>query len=421
MISLTQRKLLFVAFHFPPIQGSTGTVRTLAFSRYLRLSNWEVCVLTIQPNAYEATAQNNESLIPPWVKVERAWGIDTRRRLGIRGRYPRVLALPDRWQSWIAGAFLKGSTVIKQWQPDVIMSTYPIPSAHVIGYLLHRRFRLPWVAEFRDPMLQPSYPASEVDRRSFAKVEEIVFRHASEIIVTTDGCKRMYRERFDSGLRPPITVLPNGYDPEMFAGMRSEARCGSERPSVILLHSGLLYPHERNPSAFFQAIRSLVQRGFFKEIRAEFHFRAAGNEREYRQTVEEMGIASLVRFLPRISYREALQEMMNADALMLFQADNCNDQIPAKLYEYIFCRKPILAFVDPKGDTGTLLRELGIHSIARLEDVTQIQSVIASFLPRLNSRSAFIVPEELVQRFSRKELTTTLNEVLRRAITPENR
>ncbi len=78
---MPRRKLLLVAYHFPPIQGSTGISRTVAFSKFLRDYGWDVCVLTIQSKAYENVATENETLIPPHVQVQRAWGLDTRRSL----------------------------------------------------------------------------------------------------------------------------------------------------------------------------------------------------------------------------------------------------------------------------------------------------------------------------------------------------
>ena len=416
--SLPHRKLLFIAYHFPPFQGSTGATRTVAFSKYLKQYDWDVCVLTIQPSAYENTSSENESLIPQWVKVERAWGFDSRRSLAIRGKYPRLLGLPDRWQSWIVGGFVKGSRIIKSWKPDLIMTTYPIPSAHVIGYLLYRKFHLPWVAEFRDPMLQPNYPVNTWERKAFAKIEQLAFTYAEEVVVTTGGCKQMYLDRFP--ITSKISMISNGYDPEMFAEIPSTPGATSS-DGLVLLHSGLLYPHERNPTPFFNAIQSLSQSGFLADIKVEFHFRASGNEEDYLQTVKRLGIDSWVRILPRIPYAKALEEMTNADALMLFQADNCNDQIPAKTYEYMYCRKPILAFTSPAGDTAKLLSSVGVRNIAKLEDSAAIEKELQVFLRQLQIGKAFIVSNDDVRRFSRKALTGDLSRVLTRALSSTKR
>src|SRR5690606_24305972 len=237
----------------------------------------------------------------------------------------------------------------------------------VIGLLLHRRSKLPWIAEFRDPMLQHSYPHDKWNRRSFSKIERSVFEYAREIVVTTDGCKRMYLDRYRSWNENHISTIPNGYDPGMFAALSDVPIRGSQEP-FILLHSGLLYPSERNPAQFFQAVRALSETGFLDKHPVEFHFRASGNEEHYIDAVRRVGIAKYVRILPRVPYLEAISEMRRADALMVFQAQNCNDQIPAKVYEYMYCQKPILALTEPQGDTGQLLNSVGVQSIAKLED-----------------------------------------------------
>lgn len=411
---MSNRRLLLVAFHFPPIQGSTGTVRTVAFSKYLTRNGWDVSVLTVDPKAYEDTARENERLIPSGVDVHRAWGRDCRRSFAVSGRYPLPLALPDRWQSWIAGGFVKGLRLIRVWKPDVIMSTYPIPSAHLLGFLLHKKFKVPWVAEFRDPMLQVDYPTKQIERRIFAKVENVVFSNASRIVVTTDGCKNMYLDRFPNLRESRIFCIPNGYDPEMFSG-RPAPQPKNSGP-LMLLHSGLLYPDARNPTPFFRAVRTLHDRGYFDDCQVEFRLRATGHDERYQHSVDEYGIAPYVRILPRIPYEEALTEMLTADALMLFQASNCNDQIPAKVYEYLYCQKPILAFTDPAGETGKLLGSVGITDIAPLEDPQQIEQRLAGFLKRIRAGNSFVANERDVARYSRESLTFKLAAVLGQAI-----
>lgn len=420
---MRHNKLLLIAYHFPPIQGSTGTTRTLAFSKYLARQGWEVCILTIDPDAYGDTADENLALVSRDVRVERAWGLDSRRHLAVLGRYPLFLALPDRWQSWILGGFLRGSRIVQEWRPTALMSTYPIPSAHALGFLLCRKFNLPWIAEFRDPMLQPDYPPRALERWAFRKLEERIFARASEIVVTTDGCRSMYLERFPELDSRRVSVIPNGYDPEMFAAAevapsreRNPEQTQRTQGKLVLLHSGLLYPEERNPEAFLRALASLQRSGFLDPFGIEFRLRATGNDEYYRNMIERHGLASVVKVAPRVAYVAALEEMLEADALVIFQADNCNDQIPAKVYEYMYCRKPILAFTDPAGETGKLLGRLGVEHVARLEDDRQIEQALEDFLPRLRNGRAFVIPKEAVEQYSRESLSVDLAAVLARAV-----
>jgi len=73
-------------------------------------------------------------------------------------------------------------------------------------------------------------------------------------------------------------------------------------------------------------------------------------------------------------------EMLRADGLIVMQGSNCNEQIPAKLYEYFRARRPILGLADPLGDTGKVMRDAGVTHIAKLEDADQVESAIDSYL-----------------------------------------
>ncbi len=409
---MSRNRLILVAYHFPPVQGSTGISRTLAFSRYLHGHGWDVCVLTIDPRAYEDTSTENDQLVADHVRVERAWGLDTRRSLSFRGKYPMLLAVPDRWQSWIWGAYRRGIAIAREWRPDAIMSTYPIASAHVIGRLLSRRTGLPWLAEFRDPMLQPNYPNDAMERWAYNKIEQSTFRHAQRVVVTTDGCRELYRQRFPDYPAEHLLTVSNGYDASLFerAGRSPGLASDNDSNRVVLLHSGLLYPRERNPDAFFAAVRNLADRRLLDGV--EFRFRASGNEEDYAARIAGHGIGDYVKLEPRIPYVEAVAEMDAADGLMLFQAASCNQQIPAKAYEYLYCRKPILGLTDPAGDTGRLLQSTGVHSVAKLEDADQIEKVIAGFVEDIRNRRAYVVPMDIVSRYSRESLTGDLAAIL---------
>lgn len=413
---MSRRKLLLIAYHFPPIQGSTGTTRTVAFARYLQELGWQVHILTISPSAYEQTSSQNANLVPTGVTVHRCWGLDASHKVSVFGRYPLLLAIPDRWQSWIAGAYVGGSKVIKSIRPDVIMTTYPIPSAHVIGYLLRKKFKIPWVAEFRDPMLQEDYPGTKLERWAYAKTEKAVFSAANEVIVTTDRCKETYERRYSEFLPFRLSTISNGYDPEIFNQTRPVDE-PSSATQFVFLHSGLLYPYERNPDKFFRAVCRIAADGILNSVSVEFRFRASGNEESYIKQVRELGIEKYITFLPDITYIKALEEMQSVDALMIFQAGNCSEQIPAKIYEYFFCRKPILGLSAPSSATGQLLESAGVPYVASLESSSEIQSATVRLLRDLQDSKEFIVPDRIVSRYSRRTLTGDLDKVLRRAIT----
>lgn len=409
-----RRKLLLIAYHFPPFQGSTGVHRTLAFAKYLNEYGWDVTVLTAHPRAYPEVNEANCASIPAHVRVVRAFALDTQRHLSLFGRYWSRLAVPDRWQSWVLGGVVSGLRIIRSWRPDAIMSTYPIASAHIIGATLQRMSGLPWIADLRDPMAQDGYPSDQRVRRAYLSIERAIFSRARRVTVTSAGTAALYRERYPHYPSDAIVVIPNGFDEQAFAHLPNPAE-PREQPSnsrLQFVHSGLLYPKERNPTAFFDAVAELRDEGRLDATAVEFVFRGSGHEAQYQQQLQQLRLQGLVELRPAIPYAEALREMAGADACMLFQASNCNQQIPAKLYEYLYCRKPIFALTDPVGDTGQLLAELNISPITPLDDKQQIKAALPEYIRRLQQQQVAVPRVEQVMRYSRRTLTQELASLL---------
>jgi glycosyltransferase involved in cell wall biosynthesis len=408
------KKLLLIAYHFPPFQGSTGVHRTLAFAKYLKDYDWEVTILTAHPRAYPSVSEQNSSAVPAHVKVVRAFAVDAQRHLALFGRYLSLLAVPDRWQSWIAGGFVSGARIIRNWSPDAIMSTYPIASAHVIAAGLQRAFILPWIADMRDPMLQEEYPTDLRLRRAYLAIERSIFSRAAQVTVTTTGAADLYRDRYPGYPSDAIVAIPNGFDEDAFehlTGRPAPVQTGARR-KLQFLHSGLLYPKERNPTQFFAAAAELRAAGLLSPDDVEFVFRGSGNESAYSVALDQLRLNELIRLAPAIPYADALTEMSNADACMLFQASSCNQQIPAKVYEYLYSRKPIFALTDPVGDTGRLLSEMNIAPVTPLDDKEKIKKELPAFIQQLRDNRVPLPGREQVMRHSRRALTRRLAEVL---------
>jgi hypothetical protein len=106
--------------------------------------------------------------------------------------------------------------------------------------------------------------------------------------------------------------------------------------------------------------------------------------------------------------------MMRADGLLLLQASNCNDQIPAKAYEYLRCRRPIVVLTDPVGDTADLLRRAGIQSIAPLDSAEEIALELRSFLDRAGRGEAALPRAALVATASRSHRASELANLIDR-------
>ena len=371
-------RVLMVAFHYPPQRGSSGIQRTLSFSRQLPQHGWDPIILTASRCAYPDISR--EQINDP-ENVHRSLALDAARHLALRGRYPAWLARPDRWASWWFSAVPRGLALIRRYRPCAIWSTYPIATAHIIALTLHRLTGLPWIADQRDPLTDTDYPPDPRTRAIHLWLERRTVRHAAALVCTTPGAVRDWKARYADPSPRHLPLIENGYDEQSFAAASPYPPAGRVpgRP-FQLLHSGLVYPSERDPTHLFAALSALRQEGSIGADNFRLVLRASGHEQFLARLIGQYAIADIVELGPPLAYREALAEMLSADGLLLLQGANCNAQIPAKLYEYLRAGRPILALTDPAGDTAGALRRAGVNTIGRLDCGEDAQRTISDFL-----------------------------------------
>ena len=409
------KRILMVAFHFPPLAGSSGIQRTLRFAQHLPKFDWQPMVLSASPRAYERVSQDLNADIPGGTVVRRAFALDTARHMSVAGRYFSAMARPDRWVSWRFDGVRQGMQMIRKYKPAVIWSTYPIATAHLIGAELHRRTGIPWVADFRDPMAQEGYPADPLIWEQYRQIEQLAMSQAARCVFTTPSAADHYRRLYpDAAAR--IEVIENGYDEETFTGLSNGGPVRTPEPlvpgSMTLLHSGIVYPSERDPTQLMAALRQLHDAGTIRPGKLTVRFRAAVAEDLLRQLALQYDVEAYVEVCPPFSYRDALGEMMRADGLLIMQASNCNAQIPAKLYEYLRAGRPILALTDPMGDTAWVLLKSGIQTIAALDDSDKISQLLQRFVTEKTNISNAQGGESAIYRASRQNRTRVFAQLL---------
>ncbi|WP_432239148.1 glycosyltransferase [Herbaspirillum robiniae] len=415
-----QNRALLIAFHFPPQSESSGIQRTLSFARNLGSFGWKPMVVSAAPMAYERKNASQLASVPADIEVRRPLALDAKRHLGVRGRYPQLLALPDRWISWWLFAVPVALAMVRKHKPAVIWSTFPIATAHLIGLTLQRLTGLPWIADFRDPMLQVDFPSNPLQRRMFAWIERRAIERCTRATFTTRGALESYKARFPAHLHAKFQVIENGYDEQSFALDGAEPAPPAVRPGqrpVTLVHSGVLYTEGRDPSAFLNAIADLRRQGRIDAGRLRVVLRAPSEIAYFQALVESCGVADMVAVEPPVPYREALREMLDADGLLVFQGTPFNKQIPAKIYEYFRARKPILGLLDPAGETAGTLTAAGFHDIAAMTSREAIAPVLERFVNAIEDGSAHVADDELVASSSRTHRARQLAQLFDQSIT----
>ena len=348
------KNIMMIAVEYPPcISG--GVQRTLKFSEHLPKFGWHPLVLAAGLRAYENI--DCSASFPDGVSVYRAFAFDSLQQLRVRGKYLGFTVMPDRYVTWLPAAVIKGIWLAKKYRPSVIYSTFPYSTAHWVAMEVARWTGIPWIADFRDPAHHHYMESNLVNPLSIF-VDKKTVKRADHFIFATERMRDCYLEAYPNLKDESVSVIENGFNENLFNELVGSPSKSNEEKFVIL-HSGVLH-EDRDPLPLIVALGELIEKhgenSKYKNIC--IHFRGAEPSVEERQAIEGYRLTDQVRFLPPISFKESIREMLLADALLLLQGALFNYQIPGKVYEYIAANKPILGLVDRDGATAALLESV---------------------------------------------------------------
>ena len=185
---------------------------------------------------------------------------------------------------------------------------------------------------------------------------------------------------------------------------------------LLMLHSGIVYPSERDPTQLFMALGRCKIEGSLTPADLRIRFRASVHDELLQSLAQTHGAQDFIELCPAVPYREALAEMLGVDALLVMQASDCNAQIPAKIYEYLRAGKPILGLTDPAGDTAEVLRKAGLNDMARLDSADEIGHLLPALVHGWRKGVAVLPQAFAVQQASRRGRSQALASLLEQAI-----
>ena len=404
------RRILVVAYHFPPLGGG-GVQRTVKHVKYLPTHNFDPVVVTTDSSVYHAKDDTLRADLPPALPVFRArellWGRKLM-RLAQAHRIPylgSIAAWPDQEAGWIPHALIVTLRAIRAHRPDVLYTTSPPNSAHLVGLLASRLAKLPWVADFRDEWSTNPHsgPRPPLIGPLTAYAERLVTRSASRVVVAADTAEIL---GMPVGNRRRMTIS-NGVDEADLPPKRPMPAASRFRLSFV----GSLY-RGIDCAPVFEALRNLSRRGEIDPGRIEV--RLVGN----------VGIANLdpgpipmVR-TGYVEHRRAFEEMLEAHALLSYVPAHA-ENTPGKIFEYLAADRPVLCVAGERNLASRLVRELDAGLWAHPKDVPGIEMAIKELYRRWQTgdlRNPPGVREAVLQRFSREKLAGDLARVLTAAI-----
>jgi glycosyltransferase involved in cell wall biosynthesis len=366
-------KALIVSFYFPPAGGG-GVQRPLKLATHLPELGIETHVLAPDDPRW---IHRDDELQPPTL----AW-VHRARYLGTGGRKPaeelhgtqglqrlskqaqlfgRRFLVPDENVSWNLTAIPAAIRIVRNEGIDVVVTTSPPSSVHLIGAAVKRATGVKWVADLRDSLLAHPHRRAErlvvrAKEQGEHAVARLVARNADAITCVSDAIADELRERAPTGL---VITISNGSDFDDFAGLERHA---SDR--FRLTHTGSFFG-KRDPRPFLTAL----DRSGLDDVVVRFlgDFRAA--DREWAETLE---LGDRLDLIPYASRRRSLELQRDSEALLLLIPEaggRGRGVLSGKVFEYLAAERPILAVVPPDGAAAGLIREAGAGLVVAPEDV----------------------------------------------------
>ncbi len=430
----SRKKVLIITYYWPPAAGP-GVQRFVKFCKYLPSFGWDPIILTVKEGSYPSIDQSLEDNIPEDLPVYRTKTFEPfqvyNRLRGEKGKEIPVSLIgikedkrliqrlslyiranwfvPDARKGWRKYAVAEATKIIKAHNPDVIITTGPPQSTHLIGLDLKKRHNLPWLADLRDPWTNVFYnkffPRTESTKRKDKNLEDAVIKGADFVTVVSSGLKKEFGDRSKG-----ITVIYNGFDEEDFVESQS-----SKQERFTLEYIGNLKPNQ-NPNSLWEAISELLAEN--APFKADFRLILTGNIDKFiaADLIDKYGLGDNLNIKAFVPHKEAIEVMKKAGMLLFIvpEAENNHLIITGKLFEYLASGSDILAIGPVDGDAAQLLVEAKKSGMIDYSNKTELKSQLLRAYKtwKNDDMKQEIETKADLSKFSRKSLTADLVEVL---------
>ena len=427
------KKVLIISYYWPP-SGGAGVQRWLKFVKYLRDFGWEPVVFCPENPEYPETdtslfkdvpAGLEVLKLPIWEpyqaykkllgqkkedKINAAFLSETKKNktleaisIWIRGNF----FIPDARKFWIRPAIKFLRRYLENHPVNVIISTGPPHSTHLIAMSLASGSGIPWLADFRDPWTNIDFYkflklSSWADHRHH-KLELEVLRKANAVSVISNSMaldfKKIYERHY--------VVITNGFDWDDIAD--NSVAVLDEKFSIA--HIGTL-TNTRNPVTLWKALKNLLATRH--DLAANLEIKLVGKvDHTVIASLDDFGLSRFVRKIDYMPHDQVVKCQQQSQVLLLLINNTLNSSmiLTGKFFEYMAAKRPILCLGPEDGDAALILTETKAGLLAGFDDVGAMTNHILRYY-ELFLHNSLEVQSRQFERFSRKELTGELAQVL---------
>jgi glycosyltransferase involved in cell wall biosynthesis len=423
------KKVLIVTYYWPPA-GGPGVQRWLKFIKYLPDFNIEPIVyipknptypildvsltsevsdhLTIlsqpikEPYRFARLLSKNKSntISKGIIKEKKSQSVIERLMLFVRGNY----FIPDARKTWIKPSVAFLSDYIAKENINIVITTGPPHSMHLIGLQLKKRLGVKWLADFRDPWTSIGYhkqlKLTTRSQQNHKKLESEVLNTADKVIVTSFTTKK----EFESITNKPIEVITNGYDKHDIGHVDLDIK-------FTMSHIGSLLS-KRNPEVLWQVLKDLVQEhhGFSNN----FQLNLVGTvSDEVLESIAYNNLSDYINNVGYLSHKESVTIQKKSQILLLIEIDSDETKgiIPGKLFEYMASNRPIIAIGPNASDVEVIIKDTNTGKYFSYNDYDALKSTILNYFSAYKKGELQSHPIGL-QKYSRRNLTKTLANLI---------
>ncbi len=419
---VAMKNVLVFSYYFPPL-GLSGVQRITKFVKYLPEYGWRPTVIAAGPHSYFAFDESLQGEIPSDVKVIRTRSFDPTRWTGrartvsipsesghsmLRSLSNRIF-FPDNKRFWMPFAKRAALKQIEESRFDVIFSTAPPFSSHILASKIAQQKRIPLVLDFRDNWVgnPRKVYASERQKRKHQRVESLTLKSAGRVVTINEYIKEDMVSR--AGIeREKISIIPQGYDAEDFG---ETASTRDTNGSVAFVYSGIFYDAQK-PDSFLQGLAKArsIDETVRNSVKAVFVGLVPDN---FSELVKALNLSKTVEYRGYLDHRESLEVVMNSQIpWMIVGNQPGGDQISTgKLAEYMGSRKPILGLV-PDGAAKESLKRYGRAETVDPDDIDGIAEAIVKMTRQVCERKGVRdLDEEYVESLDRNKLAGHLASI----------